>query len=72
MPIALSNVRGVDVEVATPEGAAYVRKVIHPPSSPEGIYQGIPDRTDGTILCDEVKGEQNLQLNFSYYTPEVS
>lgn len=62
------NVAGSRVQCATAEGAAYVKKVVHPPSPLTPIYSGTPFRGNSQIALLELKGETDIPPIFNYNT----
>lgn len=56
----VANVKGNSIVTNTPEGAAYVRKVTHPPSGLEPLFKGRPDCSQPNIVLMELKSEVNI------------
>lgn len=54
------NIGSIQVNARTPAGAAYVRKVTHPPTIVPDTYCGIPDISSPNVVLMEVKGESNF------------
>lgn len=54
------NTPGLRVTAKTPAGAAYVKKVTHPPTTTPDEYGGIPDSSAPNVVLMEVKGEINF------------
>jgi len=48
------------VNAATVAGAAYVKKITHPPSMIPTDYAGTPDNSDANVVTIEVKAESNF------------
>lgn len=63
---SIGTFRGREICCGTPEGAAYVKKVTHPPTTIPNEYQGIPDCSAPNVVTMEVKGEQNVAPILTY------
>jgi len=60
MSTEVANLQGTRVHALTPAGAAFVKKVTHPPSEIPADYQGTPDCSAPNVVQIEVKGEINI------------
>lgn len=60
------TVSGTRVLAKTPGGAAFVKKVTHPPTTIPEEYSGIPDSSAPNVVIMEVKGEVNLTPTVTY------
>lgn len=60
MSTEVATLQGVHVHALTPAGAAFVKKVTHPPSEIPAEYQGTPDCSAPNVVQIEVKGEINV------------
>lgn len=60
MSTEVANLQGTSVNALTPAGAAFVKKVTHPPSEIPADYQGTPDCSAPNVVQIEVKGEINI------------
>lgn len=56
----------------TPAGAAYVKKVTHPPTTMPNEYCGTPDNSSGNVVIMEVKGEANFPPVYTLPTSTTS
>jgi len=56
----VARIDGVSIHADTPAGAAYVKKVCHPPTTIPADYQGVPDCSQPNVVCVEVKAEANF------------
>lgn len=57
---SIGNIQGVSIKAGTTPGAAYVRKVTHPPSPMTNEYQGRPDCSQPNVVLLELKSEINV------------
>lgn len=64
--MSVVNVAGTRVQCATVEGAAYLKKVVHPPSPLTPAYCGTPFRGNSQIALLELKGETDFPPVFNY------
>jgi hypothetical protein len=51
---------GSKIAVQTTAGAAWAKKVLHPPSAISSDYYGTPDASNPNVVLLEVKGETNI------------
>jgi len=56
----IGTIQGVKINASTPAGAAYVKKVTHPPSNMSSDYLGRPDCSSPNVVLIELKSEQNV------------
>lgn len=58
----IAKINGLAITAETPAGAAYVRKITHPPTTIPTEYKGIPDQSEQNVVRIEVKSEVNVPL----------
>lgn len=56
----IGTIQGMKINASTPAGAAYVKKVTHPPTPMSSDYQGRPDCSSPNVVLIELKAEQNI------------
>jgi len=56
----IGTIQGMKINASTPAGAAYVKKVTHPPSNMSSDYLGRPDCSSPNVVLIELKSEQNI------------
>lgn len=56
----VGDLAGTKIAVQTAAGAAWVKKVLHPPTSVSNDYCGTPDSSNPNVVLIEVKGERNV------------
>jgi len=62
------RVAAAKVDAETVAGAAYVKKVTHPPSEIPSEYKGIPDMSAANVVRMEFKSEENVPLTATIST----
>jgi len=60
MTTVVAKVAGSEICCETAEGAAFVKKYTHPPTTIPDSYRGIPDASSPNVVCIEVKGENQV------------
>jgi hypothetical protein len=60
---SIGNVGGMQVHCKTPAGAAYVRKITHPPTTLPTDYAGTPDCSAPNAVLLETKAEDNVPVS---------
>nr|WAY16407.1 hypothetical protein [Hepelivirales sp.] len=61
-----------DIVAKSPAGAAYVKKVTHPPTTIPQEYLGTPDSSAPNVVCMEVKGETNIAPILTYSNSDTT
>jgi hypothetical protein len=62
----IATINGTQIICSTEAGAAYVKKITHPPSVIPNEYCGIPDSASPNIVMMETKGEGNFPPIITY------
>lgn len=62
----IATINGTQIICSTEAGAAYVKKVTHPPCVIPNEYCGIPDSASPNVVLMETKGEGNFPPIISY------
>jgi hypothetical protein len=62
----VATINGTQITCSTEAGAAYVKKVTHPPCVIPNEYCGIPDSASPNIVMMETKGEGNFPPIITY------
>jgi hypothetical protein len=73
MSTTVAKFEGVNVCCQTPEGAVFVKKYTHPPTTIPDDYRGTPDASAPNVVCMEVKGENQVApiMNFPITSTNV-
>jgi hypothetical protein len=66
METTVAKLGGTNINCETPEGAAFVKKYTHPPSTIPDNYRGTPDASAPNVVCMEVKGENQVAPIITY------
>jgi hypothetical protein len=61
----IARVNSTPIEAETAQGAAYVKKVTHPPTTKPNDYMGVPDCSAPNVVCLELKAETNFVNQFT-------
>jgi hypothetical protein len=66
METSVAKLGGTNINCETPEGASFVKKYTHPPSTIPDNYRGTPDASAPNVVCMEVKGENQVAPIITY------
>lgn len=61
----IARINSTPIEAETAQGAAYVKKVTHPPTTKPNDYMGVPDCSAPNVVCLELKAETNFVNQFT-------
>lgn len=62
------NASGSEICCKTSAGAAFVKKITHPPTTMPSDYRGTPDSSAPNVVLMELKAEANIQCNINIPT----
>jgi hypothetical protein len=68
----IATINGVQITCSTEAGAAYVKKITHPPCVIPNEYCGIPDSASPNVVMMETKGEGNFPPIITYPSTSTS